>query len=43
MWRRIALVLMAIFYGVFVWLWLMGGLVPDTSRGFLFKLLGFGG
>ena len=40
LWRRIALVLMAIFYGVFVWLWLMGGLVPDTSRGFLFKLFG---
>ena len=39
-WRRVALVLMAIFYGVFVWLWLMGGLVPDTSRGFLFKLFG---
>jgi hypothetical protein len=43
LWRRVALVLMALFYGVFVWLWLMGGLVPDTSRGFLFKLFGFGG
>jgi hypothetical protein len=39
-WRRVALVLMAVFYGVFVWLWLMGGVVPDTSRGFLFKLFG---
>ena len=38
--RRVALVAMALFYGVFVWLWLMGGLVPDTSRGFLFKLFG---
>ena len=40
LWRRVALVAMALFYGVFVWLWLMGGLVPDTSRGFLFKLFG---
>jgi hypothetical protein len=40
LWRRLALVLMAVFYGVFVWLWLMGGLMPDTSRGFLFKLIG---
>jgi hypothetical protein len=39
LWRRVALVLMATFYGVFVWLWLMGGLVPDASQGFLFKLL----
>ncbi len=38
-WRRVALVLMAAFYGAFVWLWLMGGPVPDTSRGFLFTLL----
>jgi len=39
MWRRVALVLMAMFYGAFVWLWLMGGVVPDASKGFLFKLL----
>ena len=39
MWRRVALVLMATFYGAFVWMWLMGGLLPDTSKGFLFKLL----
>jgi hypothetical protein len=38
-WRRVALAMMAAFYGIFVWLWLMGGLVPDASRGFLFKLL----
>jgi hypothetical protein len=44
MWRRIALVFMAIFYGFFVYLWLMGGLWPDPSKGFLFSLprhLGF--
>jgi hypothetical protein len=37
---------MAGFYGFFVWLWLMGGLVPDPQRGFAFGLarkLGFGG
>jgi hypothetical protein len=39
MWRRVALVLMAVFYGGFVWMWLMGGLLPDTTKGFLFKLL----
>lgn len=37
-WRRIALVVMALFYGFFVYLWLMGGLVPDSSKGFLFLL-----
>ncbi|HEY5907272.1 MAG TPA: hypothetical protein VIZ31_04470, partial [Vicinamibacteria bacterium] len=35
-WRRIALVGMALFYSVFVWMWLMGGPVPDPSKGFLF-------
>lgn len=40
LWRRVALVAMAVFYGVFVWLWLLGGAVPDPSRGFLFKLIG---
>ncbi len=39
MWRRIALVGMAIFYGFFVYLWLMGGFVPDRSKGFLFTIL----
>jgi hypothetical protein len=38
MWRRICLVLMAIFYGAFTWLWLMGGVVPDPTRGFLFNM-----
>ncbi len=38
LWRRLGLVLMAVFYGSFVWLWLMGGLVPDPARGFLFTL-----
>jgi hypothetical protein len=39
MWRRIALVAMSIFYGFFVYLWLMGGLVPNREKGFLFTLL----
>jgi len=38
LWRRLALVLMALFYGFFVYLWLMGGLVPDPEKGFLFLL-----
>ena len=38
MWRRVSLVAMSIFYGFFVYLWLMGGLVPDRSKGFLFTL-----
>ncbi len=42
MWRRVALVLMALFYGFFVYLWLMGGLVPDPAKGFLFNILGSG-
>jgi hypothetical protein len=40
LWRRLGLALMAAFYGVFVWLWLMGGALPDPGRGFLFRLLG---
>ena len=32
------LVAMSVFYGFFVWLWLLGGLVPDPQRGFLFGL-----
>jgi hypothetical protein len=38
LWRRCALVLMACFYGFFVYLWLMGGLTPDPAKGFLFAL-----
>ena len=38
LWRRLALIFMAIFYGFFVYLWLMGGLVPDREKGFLFSL-----
>jgi hypothetical protein len=38
-WRRLTLIFMAIFYGFFVYLWLMGGLVPDREKGFLFSLL----
>jgi hypothetical protein len=37
-WRRVALVGLSLFYGFFVYLWLMGGLVPDTSKGFLFNI-----
>jgi hypothetical protein len=37
LWRRIALVLLAVFYGFFVYLWLLGGIIPDTSKGFLFQ------
>jgi hypothetical protein len=40
LWRRIALVLLALFYGFFVYLWLMGGFVPDPAKGFLFRVLG---
>ena len=36
--RQAVLVAMSGFYGFFVWLWLMGGLVPDPQRGFLFGL-----
>lgn len=36
MWRRVCLVLLALFYGSFAFLWLMGGIVPDPARGFLF-------
>ena len=41
-WRRGALVFMALFYGFFVYLWLMGGPVPDPAKGFLFNILGNG-
>jgi hypothetical protein len=38
LWRRIALVAMSLFYSVFVWMWLMGGLSPDPAKGFLFTI-----
>ncbi|MGC8779246.1 MAG: Nramp family divalent metal transporter [Anaerolineae bacterium] len=41
LWRRAGLVLLALFYGSFVYLWLLGGLAPDPQRGFLFTLLGY--
>jgi hypothetical protein len=37
-WRRVALVAMALFYGFFVYLWLAGGLTPDAEKGFFFRL-----
>jgi hypothetical protein len=37
-WRRLVLVAMSLFYGCFVWLWLLGGFRPDPKRGFLFQL-----
>jgi hypothetical protein len=37
LWRRACLVLIALFYGAFTWLWLMGGIIPNPSRGFLFN------
>jgi hypothetical protein len=40
--RRVGLVLLAAFYGFFVYLWLAGGLRPDPAKGFLFRLLGLG-
>ncbi len=38
LWRQVALVLLAVFYGFFVYVWLMGGLVPDFDKGFLFNI-----
>ena len=38
LWRRLALIFLALFYGFFVYLWLMGGIAPDPSKGFLFRL-----
>jgi len=38
LWRRIALIVLALFYGSFVYLWLMGGVTPDPAKGFLFKI-----
>lgn len=37
-WRRAAPVFTAVFYGFFVYRWLMGGLVPNPARGFFFAL-----
>jgi len=39
LWRRTALVAMAVFYGLLAYLWLMGGLTPNPAKGFLFSLL----
>jgi hypothetical protein len=39
LWRRVCLALTALFYGSFAWLWLMGGLLPDPARGFLFTFM----
>ncbi len=39
LWRRAALVFMSVFYGFFVYLWLMGGIIPNREKGFLFTLL----
>ncbi len=39
LWRCIALVFMSVFYAFFVYLWLMGGLIPNQERGFVFVLL----
>jgi hypothetical protein len=38
-WRRVALILTALFYLFFVYFWLMGGVKPNTESGFLFKLI----
>lgn len=37
-WRRVALVFLCVFYSFFVYLWLMGGIVPDPEKGFLFNV-----
>ncbi len=37
--RQAMLVAMSVFYGFFVWLWLLGGLAPNPEKGFLFALL----
>jgi hypothetical protein len=37
-WRRLALILMAVFYGCFFYVWLMGGIFPDPDKGFLFNI-----
>jgi hypothetical protein len=38
LWRRLGLALMTVFYGFFTYLWLMGGIIPDTEKGFLFNI-----
>lgn len=38
LWRRAALVILALFYGAFVYLWLLGGFMLDPSKGFLFNI-----
>lgn len=39
LWRRIALIVLALFYGSFVYLWLMGGIIPNPAKGFLFYFM----
>ena len=39
LWRRVGLVALSVFYGIFVWLWLMGGFIPDPTKGFVFQFL----
>jgi hypothetical protein len=38
LWRRLALILMAVFYGCFFYVWLMGGILPDPAKGFIFNI-----
>lgn len=38
-WRRGALLFTSIFYAFFMYLWLMGGIIPNPEKGFLFNLL----
>lgn len=38
LWRKLSLVALALFYGFFVYLWLMGGIVPDPDKGFIFNM-----
>lgn len=40
LWRRFALVVLALFYSFFIYLWLMGGFMQDPTKGFLFDLFG---
>ncbi len=39
MFRRVMLVLMAVFYGIFVFIFLFGGFPPNTETGFAFNFV----
>ena len=39
LWRRLALIFMSVFYAFFAYLWLLGGLVPNRDKGFLFTVM----